>query len=91
MRDSLPRSLQTTIIFLVVAGILGLALGGYLGPVSNAVGGSLIGLETWLSTRFAAIQDFVQVPRHPGHAVLAGRPPPGAPLALSAGTESGES
>jgi rod shape-determining protein MreC len=63
MRDSLPRSLQTTIIFLVVAGILGLALGGYLGPVSNAVGGSLIGLETWLSTLFAAIHDFVQVPR----------------------------
>jgi rod shape-determining protein MreC len=63
MRDSLPRSLQTTIIFLVIAGILALALGGYLGPVSNSVGGSLIGLQTWFSTRFTAIQDFVTVPR----------------------------
>jgi rod shape-determining protein MreC len=63
MRDSFPRSLQTTIIFLVVAGILALALGGYLGPVSNTVGGSLIGLQTWISTRFSAIQDFVRVPR----------------------------
>ena len=63
MRDSLPRSLQTTIIFLIIAGILALALGGYLGPVSNSVGGSLIGLQTWFSTRFTAIQDFVTVPR----------------------------
>jgi rod shape-determining protein MreC len=63
MRDSIPRSLQTTIIFLVIAGILALALGGYLGPVSNSVGGSLIGLQTWFSTRFTAIQDFVTVPR----------------------------
>jgi len=63
MKDSLPRSLQTTIIFLVVAGILALALGGYLGPISNSIGGSLIGLQTWFSTRFAAIQNFVTVPR----------------------------
>jgi len=63
MRDFLPRSLQTTIIFLVIAGILALALGGYLGPVSNTVGGSLIGVQTWFSTRFVAIQDFVTVPR----------------------------
>jgi rod shape-determining protein MreC len=63
MRDSIPRSLQTTIIFLVVAGILALALGGYLGPVSNTVGGSFIGLQTWFSTRFAALQEFVTVPR----------------------------
>jgi rod shape-determining protein MreC len=63
MRESIPRTLQTTIIFLVVAGILALALGGYLGPVSRSVGGSLIGVQTWLSTRFTAVQELVTVPR----------------------------
>jgi rod shape-determining protein MreC len=63
MRESIPRTLQTTIIFLVVAGILALALGGYLGPVSRSIGGSLLGIQTWLSTRFTAVQELVTVPR----------------------------
>jgi rod shape-determining protein MreC len=63
MRDSIPRTLQTTIIFLVVGGILALALGGYLGPVSNAIGGSLVGVQTWLATRFTAVQLLLAEPR----------------------------
>jgi rod shape-determining protein MreC len=63
MRDMLPRSLQTAIIFLVVAGILALALSGYLSPVSNFLSGSFVGAQTWLSTRFLAIQEFLTVPR----------------------------
>jgi rod shape-determining protein MreC len=63
MRESIPRALQTTIVFLVVAGILALALGGYLGPVSRTIGGSLVGVQTWLSTRYSAVQQLVTVPR----------------------------
>jgi rod shape-determining protein MreC len=50
-------------MFLVVAGILALALGGYLGPVSRTVGDSLVGGQTWLATRFTAIQQLVVAPR----------------------------
>jgi len=63
MKNLLNRSLQTTIIFLVVAGILALALSGYLNPVSNIFSGSLINLQTWVSTRYLAISDFLTVPR----------------------------
>ncbi len=63
MKNYLSRSLQTTIIFLVVAGILALALSGYLNPVSNIFSGSLVNFQTWVSTRYLAIADFLTVPR----------------------------
>jgi rod shape-determining protein MreC len=63
MKDFLSRSLQTAIVFLVVAGILALALGGYFRSASDWFGGSLVDAQTWLSVRFAAIQEFLTVPR----------------------------
>src|SRR3990172_6307510 len=63
MRNLFGRSLQTTIIFLIVGGILVLAFGGYLGTASRGLSGSLVGIQTWLATRFAAIQDFLAAPR----------------------------
>jgi rod shape-determining protein MreC len=63
MKNPFGRSLQTTIIFLVVGGILVLAFGGYLGTASRGLGGSLVGVQTWFATRFAAIQDFLAAPR----------------------------
>lgn len=63
MKNLWSRSLQTTILFLVVAGILVLALSGYLNPVSNMFSGSLINIQTWVSTRYLAISDFLTVPR----------------------------
>ncbi len=63
MRNSLSGSAQTTIIFLVVAGVLALALSGSLGFVSTGFNASLVSTQTWISTRFVAIQDFLTVPR----------------------------
>lgn len=63
MRNLFGRSLQTTIIFLIVGGILILAFGGYLGTASRSLGGSLVGVQTWFATRFSAIQDFLAAPR----------------------------
>jgi len=63
MRKVFGRSLETAIIFLVVGGILVLAFGGYLGTASRGIGGSLVGLQTWISTRYTAIQDFLAAPR----------------------------
>jgi len=63
MRDLLSRSLQTTIIFLVVGGILALAFGGYFSSASNWFTGSLVDIQSWFSTRYVAIQDFFAAPR----------------------------
>jgi len=63
MRDLFSRTLQTTIIFLVVGGVLALAFGGYFSSASNVFTGSLINLQTWFSSRFVAVQDFLTAPR----------------------------
>ncbi|MBI5840781.1 MAG: rod shape-determining protein MreC [Chloroflexi bacterium] len=63
MKDLFSRSLQTTIIFLVVGGILVLALGGAFSSASNQFTTSLVGIQTWISTRYQGIQDFVTAPR----------------------------
>jgi len=63
MRNFLGRSLQTTIVFLIVGGILILAFGGFLGSASRGLGSSLVGIQTWFATRFSAIQDFLAAPR----------------------------
>ncbi|HXF83947.1 MAG TPA: hypothetical protein VNK49_01020, partial [Anaerolineales bacterium] len=63
MRDLFSRTIQTTIIFLIVGGIMALALGGYLSSASNTITGSLVNLQSWFSSRFIALQDFFTSPR----------------------------
>jgi rod shape-determining protein MreC len=63
MRNLFSRTLQTTIIFLVVGGVMALALGGYFSSASNVFTGSLIDLQAWFSARFVAVQDFITAPR----------------------------
>jgi len=57
------RSLQTTIIFLVVGGILVLAFSGALGSASQGFTSVLVDVQTWVSSRFLGFQDFVTAPR----------------------------
>jgi rod shape-determining protein MreC len=63
MRNLFSRTIQTTIIFLVVGGIIALAFGGYFSGASNVFTGSLVTLQTWFSSRFVAVQDFLTAPR----------------------------
>jgi rod shape-determining protein MreC len=63
MRGLFSRTLQTTIIFLVVGGIMALALGGYFSSASNVFTGSLVELQAWFSARYLAVQDFFTSPR----------------------------
>jgi rod shape-determining protein MreC len=63
MKNLFSRSAQTTILFLVVVGILALALGGYFNFVSNDFNNMLVTTQSWISSRFLAIQDFLTVPR----------------------------
>jgi rod shape-determining protein MreC len=63
MKGIFSRTLQTTIIFLVVGGIMALALGGYFSSASNIFTGSLVDVQAWFSARFVALQDFFTSPR----------------------------
>ncbi len=63
MKDSFSSTLQTTIILLVVGGILALALGGYFRSTSDWFSQALVSTQTWFSSRFRAVQDFLTVPR----------------------------
>ena len=63
MKDLFSRSLQTTIIFLVVGGILALALGGFFSSASNRFTTTLVSAQTWISSRYRGVQDFVTAPR----------------------------
>jgi rod shape-determining protein MreC len=63
MKDFFSRSVQTTIVFLLVAGVLALALSGSFGFVSDNFNTVLVSGQSWVSTRFVVIQDFLTVPR----------------------------
>jgi rod shape-determining protein MreC len=63
MRNTFSRTLQTTVIFLIVGGVLALAFGGYFSSASNIFSGSLISLQSWFASRFVAVQDFLTAPR----------------------------
>ncbi|MGZ9166894.1 MAG: rod shape-determining protein MreC, partial [Anaerolineales bacterium] len=63
MKNIFSRTLQTTIVFLIVGGVMALALGGYFSSASNVFTGSLVNLQAWFSTRFVAVQDFLTAPR----------------------------
>lgn len=60
---NLPRSFQTAILAFLVIGILLLALGGYLTPISRLALSPFISGQTWLASRYVAIRDFMTAPR----------------------------
>jgi rod shape-determining protein MreC len=63
MKNFFSRMLQITILFLVVGGILALAFGGYFGSMSAWLNRATISAQTWVSTRYLALRDFLTVPR----------------------------
>ena len=56
------RQWQTIALGLIIVGILALALGGFLAPVGNAVATPFLSIQTWMTTRFQALQDFINAP-----------------------------
>ena len=63
MKLTTSRTLQTIVLAAVVIGLILLALGGYLTPVTRIVLSPVVSAQTWLSTRFAAIQEYFQSPQ----------------------------
>ena len=62
MKYQFSRTIQTTITFLVTAGVLVLAFGGYFRTASGALTGGLVGVQDWFASRTQAIQEFLAAP-----------------------------
>ncbi len=60
---SFSRSLQSIIFVLIALGIVGLALGGFLTPVSRLLLNPVVAAQTWIATRYQAIQGFINAPQ----------------------------
>jgi rod shape-determining protein MreC len=63
MKFSSARTWQTAVLAFLVVGLIALALGGYLTPVSRLVIAPVISAQTWLSTRLLAIQSSLNTPQ----------------------------
>jgi rod shape-determining protein MreC len=63
MRSSPARTLQIAVLALLILGLIALALGGYLAPVTRLALAPLIGAQTWLSTRVQAIRSLINTPQ----------------------------
>jgi rod shape-determining protein MreC len=62
MNSSFNRTFQTVVILIISLSLVVLALGGYLTPISRILLTPLISAQTWLATRFQAIQSLINAP-----------------------------
>ncbi len=63
MKYKPPRSLRTIVIAVIAAGLVILAVSGYLTPLTKVVLSPIVGAQTWLSERFLAVQTLLSTPR----------------------------
>ncbi len=63
MNTTPVRPVQTIILALFVIGLIALALGGYLTPLSRLVLNPVVSAQTWLSVRFQALQNAITAPQ----------------------------
>jgi rod shape-determining protein MreC len=63
MRSTSARPWQTAVLAFLLIGLIALALGGYLTPLTRVVMAPFISAQTWLSTRFLAIENFLSSPQ----------------------------
>ncbi|HEX9089848.1 MAG TPA: hypothetical protein VF831_00080, partial [Anaerolineales bacterium] len=62
MKINSSRSMQFIILFLIAMGIVGLALGGYLTPLSRVVVNPIVSAQSWLAKRYQAVQSLITQP-----------------------------
>ena len=63
MRYRPPRSWRTIVIAVISAGLVILAVSGFLTPLAQLVLSPVVGAQTWLSERFLAVQSLLSTPR----------------------------
>jgi len=62
MKSNTPQSMQLIVILFVALGLIGLALSGYLTPVSRIILDPIVSAQTWLAKRYQAIQSLITQP-----------------------------
>ncbi len=62
MKTNSSRSMQLIVIVLVVLGLIGLALGGYLTPLSRVLVTPIVSAQSWLAKRYQAVQSLITQP-----------------------------
>lgn len=63
MNTTSSRPIQTIVFVLVALGLILLALGGYLSPVSRFLLNPFISAQTWITQRYQFVQDFLNAPQ----------------------------
>ena len=63
MKPFSQRNIRVLVIVLICAGIIALALAGYLRPVIGVVSSPVVSVQRWISLRYVAIYDFLTSPR----------------------------
>jgi rod shape-determining protein MreC len=63
MNSSVTRSLQTIVLILIALGLIALALGGFLTPVSRIILTPIISTQTWIASRYQAVQSYLSAPQ----------------------------
>ncbi len=63
MNTSPSRFWQTAVLALIVVGLLFLALSGLLNPALKSALNPLVGVQSWIATRYMAVYEFLTVPR----------------------------
>ena len=58
-----PKNLRNLILIIVIAGVLILAISGYLTPIFSVSVSPLISAQSWISQRYLAFRDFFGSPR----------------------------
>jgi rod shape-determining protein MreC len=61
--NTTSRNLQTIIFVLIGVGLIALALGGYLTPLSRIVINPFVSAQTWISERYQAINNLLTAPQ----------------------------
>jgi len=62
MKSNSPKSMQVFVFLLLALGLIGLALGGYLTPVSRILLNPIISAQTWIAKRYQAVQSLITQP-----------------------------
>jgi hypothetical protein len=60
MNTTTSRSWQTIVLVLIALGLIGLALGGYLSPLSRLVVNPIISAQAWITSRYQAVQGILR-------------------------------
>ncbi len=62
MKSGSSHKTQLFVFLLLAAGIIGLALGGYLTPISRLILNPIVSAQSWLARRYHAVQSLVTQP-----------------------------